>query len=69
MLLQIALVVSARFRRLRYRQRRGNLDSELVKDLGKGKYCWFEGSKSMKKKLRRGLRYPSIVYPKRVVND
>lgn len=44
-------------------------DWERVKDLGKGKYCWFEGSKSMKKKLKRGLRYPSIIYPKRVVKD
>jgi hypothetical protein len=36
MILQIVLVVRARLRRLRYRQRLGNLDGELVKDPREG---------------------------------
>lgn len=42
---------------------------EKIKDLGKGKYVWFEGSKSDKKKLKRGLRYPEVIYPKRVITN
>ena len=36
MILQIVLVVRARLRRLRYRQRLGNLTSELVEDPREG---------------------------------
>ena len=42
---------------------------EKIKDYGKGKYCWFEGSRSEKKKLRSGLRYPALIYPKRVFEN
>lgn len=36
-----------------------------VKEPGKGKYVWFEGSRSEKRSLRRGLRYEPQPYPKR----
>ena len=40
---------------------------ERVKDHAKAKYCWFEGSKKIKKKLKAGLRYTPVPYPKRSV--
>jgi hypothetical protein len=38
---------------------------EKIKDWAKAKYVWFEGSKRVKRKLRKGLRYEPIDYPKR----
>jgi hypothetical protein len=65
-------VLSSRSMRAKHaREGRGTLDLfdndqwDRIKDWGKGKYVWFEGSKSEKKKLRKGLRYEQQPYPKR----
>ena len=42
-----------------------NSQWEKVKDFAKAKYIWFEGSKRLKRKLKDGLRYTPVDYPKR----
>lgn len=65
------ILSSRSMRALHATQGRGTLDLfdndqyEKIKDWAKAKYVWFEGSKSEKKKLRKGLRYQPKEYPKR----